>query len=329
MPLTDHCELSVVIASYNRRDLLLRCLDSLGRQTQDPTSFEVIVADDGSTDGSAEMVESLQLPCRVRVLRLENRGQSHAQKVAVDAAAGRICLLLDDDVIASPELVAAHIAGHREHPQCLCIGALTQKPPAARDWYAHAFARAWNHHYGELTRREARWNDCYGGNLSFPRIMAAKIGGIPIDLPRAFDFDLALRLCKAGCVPKFLADAHGVHDDQKRRPRLIRDARELGVAYVELARLFPEVELDLLRWSAVISPRELGLRRILLALRLPSESLGRLGRILPGEGRKAIWLRIVGRVTLWRGVRESLTPSEWQRIVHDPPALAQGRVEGQ
>ena len=64
-------QLSVLIASHNRRELLRRCLDSLARQTQDPATFAVIVADDGSTDGTADMVASFEAPFRLSLLRLE------------------------------------------------------------------------------------------------------------------------------------------------------------------------------------------------------------------------------------------------------------------
>src|SRR6266550_3444939 len=102
MPLPS---LSVIVASRNRRDLLRRCLDSLCRQTCDPASYEVIVADDGSTDGTAETVERLRTPFALRLLRLEQAGQAAAQNAAIEASEGEICLILDDDVIASPELV--------------------------------------------------------------------------------------------------------------------------------------------------------------------------------------------------------------------------------
>ena len=61
--------LSVIIPSYNRRELLRRCLDSLAVQTQDAASFEVVVVDDGSTDGTAEMVAELHTPYRLQLVR--------------------------------------------------------------------------------------------------------------------------------------------------------------------------------------------------------------------------------------------------------------------
>jgi glycosyltransferase involved in cell wall biosynthesis len=312
-------DVSIVIASYNRKEMLRRCLESLSVQTQDPATFEVVVADDGSADGSAEMAEQMSTPFALRVLRLENGGQSAAQRAAVDSCTSPLCLLLDDDVIAAPELVAEHLAGHREHPESIGIGSLRQTAPDPGDWYAHTFAGLWNDHYEELAGREARWNDCWGGNLSFPLSAVLKIGGIPTDLPAAFDFDLALRLVGAGLQPRILPRALGTHDDQKRSSRMFVDAREQGAAYVELSRKFPEAEDVLLRWSEDARPGELTVRRALLALRVPPALIAPLGRLLPTGGRRMSWQKIVKRLAMWSGARRRLSRAEWTALTRTPP----------
>ena len=157
MPAEPNIELSVIVASHNRRQMLRRCLDALAAQTQDPATFEVIVADDGSADGTAEMVEGFAAPYPLRLLRLAKRGQAGAQNAAVEAAAAAVCLMLDDDVVASPGLVAAHVAAHREHPGTIGVGALTQVLSASEDWFSEALARGWAEHYRSLAARPARW----------------------------------------------------------------------------------------------------------------------------------------------------------------------------
>jgi glycosyltransferase involved in cell wall biosynthesis len=322
MPARGSCELSVIIASHNRRELLRRCLESLASQTQDPSTFEVIVADDGSSDGSAEMAEAFEAPYRLRVLRLEKSGHAAAQNAALALAEAPICLLLDDDVIASPELVAAHVEGHRRDPMSIGIGPLTQEPVAAKDWYAHALARGWAEHYDELAEREAHWTDCYGANLSFPQAVLHQIGGISTDIPSAKDFDLALRLRAAGCTPVYFPRAHGVHDDQKRRDRMVADARRAGAMHVELSRRFPDAAPELLDWSAAAGPRELTLRRLCSTLRVPIAPLAWLGRFVPGDGRKMIWLHFVRRLAFWSGVHHSVGRRSWALVTHDKTAQA-------
>jgi GT2 family glycosyltransferase len=66
--------ISVVVVNWNRRDLLRACLDSLAAQTF--TDFEIIVVDNGSRDGSVEMVKNFSLPIRL-IENPENRGSPH------------------------------------------------------------------------------------------------------------------------------------------------------------------------------------------------------------------------------------------------------------
>jgi glycosyltransferase involved in cell wall biosynthesis len=317
MTSTSSIELSVIVASHNRRDLLRRCLDSLAEQSADAGSYEVIVGIDGSEDGTAEMAEQLQMPYRLRVLELPKRGHAPTQNSCLEVAEGDACLLLDDDVVASPDLVLGHIEAHREDPMTLGIGALTQAPVQAQDWYAHAFARGWSEHYDDLDAREASWTDAYGANVSFPRETMAELGGVTVDLPAAKDFDLAYRLYSAGCTPRYLPRAHGVHDDQKRYGKMLTDARRQGSMHVELSTRYPDAATTLLDWEAGAGPRELALRRTAVALHVPPKPLAWMGRFLPGEGRKMIWLHFVRRLAFWQGVRTRLTRHSWVLVTHN------------
>lgn len=314
-------ELSVVIASRNRSPMLRRCLDALAAQDVDPASFEVIVADDGSDDDTTAMLAATQTPFRLRALRLDRVGRGAARNAAIEAASGRICLILDDDVIAAPGLVAAHLSAHDRAERAICIGHLEQEPPRRGDWYARAFARGWKRHYDSVERRGARWTDCYGGNLSVGRDGLQKVGGFaspdsPID-----DIDLAFRLGREGYAPVFAPGARAVHDDQKPWRRLLRDSRLQGAAHVEMADREPETMPPLLGWFEAATPREVLLRRLLLALRVPAAALAIAGRLLPGEGRRQIWFDFVSRFAFWRSVRTAMGRDRWLRTTRGVPIL--------
>jgi glycosyltransferase involved in cell wall biosynthesis len=317
MAAADTLELTVIVASHNRREMLRRGLESLAEQTADPASFEVIVADDGSEDDTAEMAEAFEAPYPLLVLRLPKRGHAAAQNSALEHARAPRVLLLDDDMVASPELVAAHVAAHAKDPTCIGIGAITQQLVVANDWYAHAHAHAWNAHYEEFDHRPAHWTDCYGANLSAPRAALEAVGGVDLAVPTGKDLDLGFRLTKAGCTPIYLPDAHGVHDDQKRSEKMLADAARQGRMHLELCRRDPERTADQLDWSARSGSKELQLRRLLIALRVPPGLLARLGPLIPGgRDRELLWYSVVRRYTFWRGVREDANRREWSRIVH-------------
>jgi glycosyltransferase involved in cell wall biosynthesis len=317
----------VVIPSYNRRDMLRRCLDALAGQTRDPSSFEVIVVDDGSSDGTAEMAEDLATPFDLRVLRRRQGGWAAAQNAGIEAASGRICLLVDDDIVASPALVAAHIEGHESHRgDTVGIGPLTQVPPQARDWYAHTFAREWNKHFALLAERRPGWMDCYGGNLSAPRAALLRCGGFATGLPAAADVELGFRLCREGAEPRYFAQAEAVHDDQKRGERLLRDAALRGAAYLEIASRHPEAEADLLGTFRQGSGREIAARRALIALRVPAGALVALGRLAPGAERKVFLHHAIQRFAFWRAVRRAVDAGRWRQLARGRLATRPGAI---
>ncbi len=105
-------EISVVIPTFNSRDVLRRTIEALARQTLPPDAYEVVIADDGSTDGTAEMVaDAARGPIEIRYVAQPNRGRSAARNLGVHAARGRIILFIDADIWATPSLLEAHL-GH-------------------------------------------------------------------------------------------------------------------------------------------------------------------------------------------------------------------------
>jgi glycosyltransferase involved in cell wall biosynthesis len=308
-------DVSVIIPSLNRREMLERCLDALARQDVDPETFEVIVVDDGSTDGAAEMVEGLETPYELRLLRHQRRsGSPAARNAGIEAAGGRICVLIDNDIIVSPGLVAAHLAGHARHERALGVGPLTQVPPRGRDWYAHTFAAEWNKHYAELGRRPATWMDCYGGNFSAPRAALVESGGYDTDQFAAADVELPYRLWRAGFTPRFFPAAGAVHDDQKPGSLVLSDAARRGRAYLQFAERHPGAEADLLGSFQVDGSREVALRRILISLRVPPRLLVALGRLVPGEDRRAFLHHAIQRFAFWCSVRRAVDEERWREL---------------
>ena len=89
--------MSIVILNRDRRVLLERCLAALARTTY--RDVEVVVVDNGSTDGSAEFAEGLSLPFPLRVIRNEeNRSFSDANDQAVAVVRGELLCFLNNDV---------------------------------------------------------------------------------------------------------------------------------------------------------------------------------------------------------------------------------------
>jgi N-acetylglucosaminyl-diphospho-decaprenol L-rhamnosyltransferase len=108
-------DVSIVIVSWNVRDLLVRCLETVLEQSRDLTEqYEVIVVDNASADGSAEAARRLG----VTVLALiENLGYGRANNLGFEVALGRYVLVLNPDTIPCPGSISALVrfAEHNLH----------------------------------------------------------------------------------------------------------------------------------------------------------------------------------------------------------------------
>lgn len=115
-------EISVVLCSYNRIASLEKVLLSLSDQTLPADQFEVVVVDDGSTDGTSERVQSLDLPYRLVLRTQANQGLAGARNTGIMAASGWVVLFIDDDVLADKRLLAEHLRSHFKHRKAVVNG---------------------------------------------------------------------------------------------------------------------------------------------------------------------------------------------------------------
>src|SRR5271169_4754333 len=116
-PLID---LSVIIASYNTRELLQSCLESVYQYTAG-ISFEVICVDDASPDGSADMVATL-FPQAVLVRNSERRLYARNHNAGMRIARGHYACHLDSDTLLTSDALGAMVQFMDEHPEVAACG---------------------------------------------------------------------------------------------------------------------------------------------------------------------------------------------------------------
>ena len=108
-------EISTIIPTRNRADLLPLALDALRKQSLCKSRFEVIIVDDGSTDNTQSVLKAFEdLP--LRVFRQNQAGIAAAKNLGIFASRSPILLFLDDDDVADQDLLAAHLITHRRYP---------------------------------------------------------------------------------------------------------------------------------------------------------------------------------------------------------------------
>jgi glycosyltransferase involved in cell wall biosynthesis len=243
--MTPSPRLTVVIPTYQRRDSVLRLLASLGAQTFPADAFEVIVAVDGSTDGTADAVRSFAGPYAVSALEGPNRGRARACNAGIRAARGDVVILLDDDMEASNGFLAAHAGAHAAGTRRAVVGAapIAVRPdsPAFVRYMADGF-RSRLDRLGQPGYR-LRFRDAYTGNFSVGRDVLQAIGGFD----EAFqvygheDYELALRLEAAGVELTYSADALARQHYEKTFAAFARDGIARGRTAVLFAGKHPAV----------------------------------------------------------------------------------------
>jgi N-acetylglucosaminyl-diphospho-decaprenol L-rhamnosyltransferase len=122
-------DLSIVIVSWNVRDLLIACLESILRSVQDSHSIraELIVVDSASTDGSAVLIAE-RFPA-IRVLpQSENLGFTAGNNLGLQSATGRYLMLLNPDTIVVDDALAKMVAYLDANPKVGALGPQTLNP---------------------------------------------------------------------------------------------------------------------------------------------------------------------------------------------------------
>jgi glycosyltransferase involved in cell wall biosynthesis len=311
-------EASIIIPTYNRSELLRSCLLALSNQTQPARDFEVIVVVDGSTDGTLEMLASLEPPFTLRVIQQSNSGQPAALNRGAAESIGRVSIFLDDDIRVMPRFVEEHLHLHQTREHVMGVGQLTLTLPPGADWYAHGFAEGWSAHYEEFNRgnRQPDWDDCYGGNMSVSRAAFLAVGGNATDLRRGYDVELAYRLKQDGCFFKYLPEAIGDQLERKGFRELSADSELAGEACVELTYRHPATETKLFGDFQKNHRSWILLWRLLSITNLSMQGMERLQQFAGRRGKSFEWFAFFSNYYFWRGVRRAAPErTAWKQII--------------
>jgi glycosyltransferase involved in cell wall biosynthesis len=184
---------SVLMTVYNAKLYLLRTLESLLAQTfQD---WELVVVENGSSDGSAELLGQFADP-RIRAIGLtQNIGRTPALRRAFDEARGEYFAVLDADDIALPERLARQVDYLDSHPEVVLLGTWADYVDEADvvfgGWTPRTEREALIASFGSV-------NPIVHSSAMYRATAARSVGGYPLDAPYGQDFALWLKLLDCG-----------------------------------------------------------------------------------------------------------------------------------
>ncbi|MBW4609715.1 MAG: glycosyltransferase family 2 protein [Hassallia sp. WJT32-NPBG1] len=185
-------KVSVVIPAYNVRHYIKDCLVSLQRQSF--KDFEALIVDDGSNDGTAEVVQPFcQQDSRFKLLHKQNGGLSSARNYGIRHANTDYIALLDGDDIYKPDKLTSHVVLLDAHPD---VGVVYSASQAIRDDGRPTFLRLSGKpiHPDPLFALLCKNFVGHGSNAVFRRCIFDEVGEFDEGLKSYEDLDFWLRI---------------------------------------------------------------------------------------------------------------------------------------
>ena len=237
---------SVLLATHQRRPVLLECLEAFARQLVPRGWHELVVVDDGSTDGTVELLRSLQLDVPLRIATQANAGPAAARNRGLELCTGELVLFANDDTIPQEDLVERHVSSHREHEDPVAILGTFEQPAEQlrtagmrlleREAYVFGYS-------GFEPGQKLHGEHFYTCNVSVSRRAVVAVGAFDEAFRHAMaeDTDLGLRLELAGVPVVYDPRARGQHRHVLRFEDLKRRQRLMGREHVRMWVRHPEV----------------------------------------------------------------------------------------
>jgi glycosyltransferase involved in cell wall biosynthesis len=232
---------SVVMSVYNSELYLAHALESILSQTF--TDFELIVIDDGSTDGSAEILHSTSDP-RLRVVEQNNAGLTRSLNRGFALAKGEYVARIDADDTCLPGRLAAQVAYMDQHQATVLLGTAYRHVDLLRDRQVDIYPPREDE---ALRRAMVSGNPFCHSSVMVRRAAVVKEGGYDESFPYLQDYELWSRLAQVGelaNLPQILVSRryHAASLSNDWRTELLRLSLFVRANWLAISRLgFPPV----------------------------------------------------------------------------------------
>jgi glycosyltransferase involved in cell wall biosynthesis len=235
-------DVSVVVATHDREERLALLIDALRRQSLASERFEVVIVDDGSSDGTAALLEREQARNGLALTAISipvAGGPAAARNRGWHAAGAPLIAFTDDDCVPTPEWLATLLAvAHADDAGDVIVqGPTLPRPEELGDM--SPFARTVS-----VTGPSPHYETC---NIAYPRALLERLGGFDegYPSPAGEDSDLGWRAVAADASVRFAPEALVHHAVHARGPlAAMRDIR-LATEGVQAYKLNPELKQHL------------------------------------------------------------------------------------
>lgn len=242
--------ISVVIPTFNRVDTLLRTLEALGNQSFAPDDYEVLVVDDGSSDGTGSSVARVQerFPVPLHYLYQPNRKQGAARNLGVRSSSGARIVFLGDDIVPTRDFLLEHERAHERcdgDPRVAVIGYTTWPPSFRRTRFLNYIGeQGWQFGFSLIDDpADVPFNFLYTSNLSLSQSFFFQAGGFDEGFQEYGweDIELSLRLKAIGMKLVYAPDARAYHFHPVSMQDFAERQRQVGRSAWKLYERHPEM----------------------------------------------------------------------------------------
>ena len=240
---------SVIIPTYNRADVLIKCLDHLKGQQFQLENIEVFVCDDGSTDATGDVVKKYQAPYRMMYLKQTNKGPAAARNMGIQRAEGEYLLILNDDALLEPDALSIHYELQKkyDHEKVAVLGKFSLLPEYRRDLFGYLLENSDLLFYYHRMKRLQYYNFemFYTCNISIKRQAVLDAGMFDEDFtgPAAEDLELGYRLEKMGYKVLYEPNCVAWHDHELTPKTFCRTHLTRGKGAATLYFKYPELNI--------------------------------------------------------------------------------------
>lgn len=218
MPEAPLNSLTIIIPTYNREQVLAKALNGYLAQSSPQLIHELLVVDDGSTDGTESMVREIgkRSPFPIRYLRQPNKGPAAARNLGISEARAALVLFTDSDIIPERNLVEQHVHWHRNDPKIstAMLGYVTWSPEVKATPFMRWYGDAGIFGFRQLrNQRLAGFQYFYTCNVSLKIDFLRKNGQFDEQFRTAAyeDTELGYRLARHGLQLFYNPGAIGYH----------------------------------------------------------------------------------------------------------------------
>jgi len=265
-------KVSIIIPTYNRKELLKRTLLSLFNQNYPKDKYEIIVVDDGSNDNTKEMIRSLKPTCNLKYFyypresayvfgEAKNR-VGPARNIGIENARGEIVVFVDSDMILHPDCIKEHAKIHENHDKVVVIGyryLLFKNNP--KNWFElllkgksnlmmtdDARELTYLKCNDDLSKLSNAWSELYSNNASVKKSQLVDVGMFDKNMTNKLwgfeDYELGYRLQKNGF--KFIINRKAIGYHQYHPPEYLNShgmmlAKKSNLKYIYEKHKDPEL----------------------------------------------------------------------------------------